>query len=567
MPTPRGSGGRNVNALRKDKPDVRGKARDRMKVASRSEQSRDPRQDKTNSFLVVGVGASAGGLEAFTQLLGALPPKPGMAFILIQHLDPQHHSMLADILSKTSKMPIHEAKDGVDVQPDCIYVIPPNTNMAIRERKLVLTPRTHSQHPHLPVDFFLRSLAEDQKSNTIGVILSGNGSDGVAGLAAIKAEGGVTFAQDEKSAKFSGMPHCAIASGNVDFILPPNQIPDVLLKLVRHPYVTRVGETVQFSSSDNEGLEKVFQILRSLNGLDFSHYKPPTLQRRIHRRMALQRIEKLNEYASFLQEHPDEVEKLYGDLLINVTSFFRDPHAYEALQKQAFPRIVKNRAANTPIRIWSPGTSSGEEAYSLAIVILEYLGQIGMNLPVQIFGTDVSETSLEKARKGIYPESISEDVTPERLLRFFVRVEGGYLIGKSVRDSCVFSRHNLFNDPPFSNMDLVCCRNVLIYLGPFLQKKIIPMLHYALKPHGFLFLGSSESISGFEDMFEAVDKKLRIFLPKPTAIRRHIDAGIYRLRQESFMTALDLAKTPEREGRMCKKKPTAWSWPIMLLPV
>lgn len=245
--------------------------------------------------------------------------------------------------------------------------------------------------------------------------------------------------------------------------------------------------------------------------------------------MALQKIEKLDEYASFLQASPAEVEKLYGDLLINVTGFFRDPQAYEALQKVALPRIVKNRRPDMPIRVWSPGTSTGEEAYSLAIVILEYLGQVGMNVPLQIFGTDVSEASLEKARKGIYPESISEDVNPERLLRFFVRVPGGYLIGKSVRDSCVFSRHNLFNDPPFSNMDLVCCRNVLIYLGANLQKRVIPMLHYALKPNGFLFLGSSESISGFEDMFEPVDKKHRLFFPKPTATRRHIDAGVYRL--------------------------------------
>ena len=530
MSTPLITGARNAKSTNKGRlgKKVGGQPKSRTKAASRSERI-EYNQDKPGSFLVVGVGASAGGLEAFIQLLGALPPKPGMAFILVQHLDPQHQSMLADILSKTSKMPIHEARNGVVVKPDCIYVIPPNTSMAIRDGKLALTPRADSPHPHLPVDFFLRSLAQDQTSNAVGVILSGNGSDGVAGLAAVKAEGGVTFAQDEKSAKFSGMPHSAIASGNVDFVLPPKQIPDVLLKLVRHPYVLRVGETVQFSSSDNEGLEKVFLLLRNLNGLDFSHYKPPTLQRRIHRRMALQKIEKLDEYAKFLQENPAEVKKLYGDLLINVTSFFRDPKAYEALQKKVLPRIVKKRAANTPIRIWSPGTSSGEEAYSLAIVVLEYLGQIGMNLPLQIFGTDVSEASLEKARKGIYPESIAEDVTPERLQRFFVRIEGGYLIGKSVRDSCVFSRHNLFNDPPFSNMDMVCCRNVLIYLGASLQKKVVPMLHYALKPNGFLFLGSSESIGGFEDMFEAVDKKHRVFLPKPTAIRRHIDAGTYRL--------------------------------------
>ncbi len=558
MPTSQIGGKRNAKAAqqRKSTLNARGKAKKGIKATSSSEPCNDGEQAKTNSFLVVGVGASAGGLEAFTQLLSALPLKPGMAFILVQHLDPQHHSMLADILSKTSKMPIHEAKDGVTVQPDCIYVIPPNTAIAIAEGKLRLTPRAQSQQPHLPVDFFLRSLAEDQKSNAVGVILSGNGSDGVAGIAAVKAEGGITFAQNESSAKFSGMPHSAIASGHVDFVLPPDQIPDELLKLAQHSYRARVSETkaVPFSSSNNGGLNKVILLVRNFSGVDFTHYKPPTLQRRIYRRMALQKIEKLEEYASFLHEHPAEVEKLYNDLLINVTRFFRDPHAYEALRLEILPRMVKNRTPDTPIRIWAPGCSSGEETYSLAIATLEFLGQAGLNIPLQIFGTDVSEASLEKARKGIYPENISEDVAPERLRRFFIRVEGGYIISKSVRDTCVFSRHNLFNDPPFSNMDLVCCRNVLIYMGSMLQKKIIPMLHYALKPSGFLFLGSSESVSGFEDMFEAVDKKHRIFLPKPTATRHHLDIGRYRLGTGIVHDNGGLGKESEERGADVQKE-------------
>lgn len=424
----------------------------RVEVALRPEPLNDSPQDKTNSFLVVGVGASAGGLEAFTQLLGALPAKPGMAFILVQHLDPQHDSMLTSILSRTIKIPIREAQDGMAVQRDCVYVIPPNNSMAIRDGKLRLTLRVHSDHPYLPVDFFLRSLADDQKVNAVGVILSGNGSDGVAGLAAVKAGGGVTFAQDEKSAKFSGMPHSAIASGNVDFILAPSQIPGELLRLVRHSYRSRAGETeaLLFSSTDNGGLKKVFALLRNFSQVDFAQYKPPTLQRRIHRRMALQRMDTLHEYAGFLQEHPAEVAKLYSDLLINVTKFFRDQGAFEALRKEALPRIVKKRAVDSPIRVWVPGCSSGEEAYSLAIMVLEYLGTAGVNIPLQIFGTDISEASLDKARKGFYPGSIVEDVTPERLRRFFVRAENGYLISKSVRDACVFSRHNLFHDPPFS---------------------------------------------------------------------------------------------------------------------
>lgn len=503
----------------------------RVKVALRPEPLSDSPQAKANSFLVVGVGASAGGLEAFTQLLGALPAKPGMAFILVQHLDPQHDSMLTSILSKAIKIPIREAQDGMAVQRDCVYVIPPNHNMAIRRGKLRLTPRVHSDHPYLPVDFFLSSLADDQKANAVGVILSGNGSDGVAGLAAVKAGGGVTFAQDEKSARFSGMPHSAIASGNVDFILAPSQIPGELLRLVRHSYRSRAGETeaLLFSSTDNGGLQKVFAVLRNFSQVDFAQYKPPTLQRRIQRRMALQRMDTLDEYAGFLQEHPVEVAKLYGDLLINVTKFFRDQGAFEALRKEALPRIVRKRAVDSPIRIWAPGCSSGEEAYSLAIMTLEYLGTVGKNIPLQIFGTDISEASLEKARKGIYPGSIAEDVTPERMQRFFVRVENGYLISKSVRDICVFSRHNLFYDPPFSKMDLVCCRNVLIYMGPVLHRTIIPMLHYALKPNGFLFLGSSEGVGRFGNLFEAVDIKHRIFLPNPTANRPHLDIGRFRL--------------------------------------
>lgn len=472
---------------------------------------------RADSFFIVGVGASAGGLEALTQLLGALPPKPGIALVLIQHLNPQHHSLLTEILSKTARMPIHEAVDNRAVEPDCIYVIPPNTNISITDRILRLTPRPDIHSPHLSIDFFLRSLAEDQKNNAIGVILSGNGSDGTTGLEAIKAEGGFTFAQEEASAKFTGMPHSAIASGNVDLVLPPDRIAAELVRLARHSHSPRPGQIETLSSAKDGEFSGIFAELRKVVGTDFSQYKLPTIQRRVHRRMALHKIETLIDYAKYLHGHRDETEKLYADLLINVTHFFRDPDGYRALSKRALPRILEERAPDASIRIWTPGCASGEETYSVAIAVFEFLEKAGKNFPVQIFGTDISEASLEKARKGIYPESIAVDVSKERLRRFFVKVEGGYQISKSIRDVCIFARHNLFNDPPFSRMDLVCCRNVLIYLGSALQKKVIPMLHYALRPGGFLFLGSSEGISGFSHLFESVDKKQRIFVQRPSA--------------------------------------------------
>ncbi len=477
-------------------------------------------------FPVVAVGASAGGLESFSQLLSALPIDTGMAFVFLQHLDPKRSSMLVELLSKVTKMPVEEVRQGTYPQPDHVYVLPPNRDLSLSQGVFRLTPRTEVHGQHLPIDLFMRSLAQERKNRAIGVVLSGTASDGTLGLAAIKVEGGITLAQDEKSAKFDAMPLSAIASGVVDFILPPEEIAKELGHISRHPYVNHVKATKTASTLlvDAASLDKIFSLLRKSSGVDFSNYRPTTIQRRIQRRMALHKIEQVREYARYLQENVSELEKLYQDLLIPVTSFFRDPKAFEALKTTAFPAIVANRsAAAQAIRIWAPGCSTGEEVYSLVITLLEFLGERGSGTPIQVFGTDLNEQNIEKARAALYPDAIAQDVSPERLQRFFIREEKSYRINKTIRDMCVFARHNLFADPPFSHMDLVSCRNVLIYMEPVLQKRIIPLLHYALNPGGFLFLGASEGTSGFPKLFANIDKQHKIFSRKAVPTPLHYD--------------------------------------------
>jgi two-component system, chemotaxis family, CheB/CheR fusion protein len=471
----------------------------------------------SESFPVVGIGASAGGLEAFTKLLKHLPGDTGMAFVLVQHLDPTHASALTEILSRATAMPVTEVKDGMRVEPDHVYVIPPNTNMAILHRILSLMPRTEKHGLHLPIDYFLHSLAEDRRGRSVGVILSGTASDGTVGLKAIKAEGGITFAQDERSAKYDGMPRSAILSGFVDCILPPEGIARELVRLSRHPYVmlSREAQTREWASGETDILNKVFILLRTHTGVDFTDYKHTTIRRRIQRRMLLHQIDRMEQYVQLLQQHAEEVEALYQDLLINVTSFFRDPDSFRMLRKKMFPRLLKTRGPDQTIRVWVPGCSTGEEAYSIAISLLESIGDKRAEIPVQIFATDISGAAIEKARAGVYPKSIEQDVSAERLRRFFVKSEHGYQIKKAVREMCVFARQNAVKDPPFSKLDLISCRNVMIYLGPPLQKKLLPIFHYALKPDGLLMLGSSETIGGFSNLFVLADKKEKIYTKRP----------------------------------------------------
>lgn len=461
------------------------------------------------NFLVVGVGASAGGLEAFIQLLKNLPSDTGMAFVLIQHLAPDHVSNLAEILSKKTSMPVKEIEDQENVQPNHVYVIPPAMDMTIAERILYLLPRSAHQNQHWPIDHFFNSLAEDQKSRAIGVVLSGAASDGTAGLEVIKLAGGITFAQDD-SAETRSMPHSAISSGYVDFVLSPAQIADELVRISKPPYA---AAELQLSNAQLD-LAPFIQLLHNVMGVDFTHYKVNTLSRRISRRMVLNKIEKIQEYLHFLRENQDEVKALYQDILINVTNFFRNPEAFEALKTKIFPELVKDRESHDPLRIWTLGCSTGEETYSLAIAFTEYMETTGQHIQLQLFATDLNNSCIEKARTGTYPKTIIEDVSKERLERFFVEVEGGYRIIKSIRDLCIFSKHNILTDPSFSRMDVISCRNVLIYLEPVLQEHVMSVLHYALKPGGTLWLGGSETIGSYRNLFEVKDARNKFYSKK-----------------------------------------------------
>ncbi len=467
---------------------------------------------------IVGIGASAGGLEAFQELLQALPEDTGMGFVLVQHLAPKHESILSELLSKATKMAVIEVREGMAVQPNHVYVIPPNADMSVVDGVLHLSPLAADRSRRMPIDMFLRSLAEDQQGRAIGVILSGTASDGTLGLQAIKALGGVTFAQDDASAKYNAMPRSAIAAGIVDFVLAPDSIARELKRIAKHVHIfaddqSEAGEL----GASSEALNKIFAMLRNTSRVDFSYYKHGTIKRRIIRRMFLRKIDSLEEYLRFLRKNHDEVEALFNDVLINVTVFFRDPDAFEVLRKQAFPLMLNGKGPNAPIRIWVPGCSTGEEAYSLAIALLEYLGEKASDFQIQIFATDVSENIIQKARAGVYPESIAMDITSERLRRFFQKVDSGYQISKSIRDMCVFAKQDIAKDPPFSKLDMISCRNVMIYMGQLLQRRIIPLFHYALNPDGVLFLGSSETVGGFGDLFTSIDKKYKIYNKKPNA--------------------------------------------------
>jgi two-component system, chemotaxis family, CheB/CheR fusion protein len=472
----------------------------------------EPEESRDGVFPIVGIGASAGGLEAFTEMLQTLPSNTGMAFVFIQHLDPKHVSLLTELLQRQTKMGVLEATNGVKVERDHVYVIPRNTHMTLVKGVLTLTPRGTAPLPHMPIDPFLRSLATERKSRAIGVILSGNASDGALGMMAIKAAGGITFVQSPESSKHDGMPRSAIAAGCADFILAPGQIGRELGWLGQHPYITPSQAPAEDETADTQqGIQRILALLWKTTGVDFAQYKPNTIRRRIVRRMALRRIDNLNAYGTKLRSDSAELKALYEDILINVTEFFRDPEAFEALNKIVFPKLISTRETGAPIRIWVPGCSSGEEVYSIAIALLEFLEDKRHDISIQIFGTDISEMALEKARNGIYSPSIIQDLGSERLRRFFTKVDGSYQISKRVREMCVFAKQNMVKDPPFSRLDLISCRNVLIYLGPALQKRLIPIFHYGLKPNGFLLLGSSETVGGFTDLFTQADKKAKIF--------------------------------------------------------
>jgi two-component system CheB/CheR fusion protein len=456
---------------------------------------------------VVGIGASAGGLEAFSELLRHLPKNTGMSFVFVQHLEAKQTSRLTEILSRITEMPVQVATDGQRMQRDRVYVMPPGLDLTLSDGKLKLEPRTETGGRHLPIDHFFRSLAREQRNKAVAVILSGMGSDGAAGLKMVKESGGMTFAQDESSAQHQGMPRSAVDSGVVDVIATSGKIAEELGRLA----LSSTAKVAKKRLGSENSLKRIFILLRSKTEVDFSQYRKTTVRRRIQRRMMVHRLEKLGDYLTFLERNPDELDALYEELLIHVTNFFREPETFEVLETVVLPRLLLERGLNDPIRIWLPGCSTGEEAYSLAIVVTEFFDGRQGPPGIQIFATDVSDRVLGIARKGIFDQSIESNISKERLRRFFSKMEHGYQVKKQIRDLCVFARQNVLRDPPFSRLDLISCRNVLIYFEPAAQRKLIPYFHYALKPEGFLLLGGAETVGNFSDLFEPVDQKTKLF--------------------------------------------------------
>ena len=475
----------------------------------------------------MGIGGSAGGFEAAMDLLRHLPPKTGMAFVIVQHLDPHHGSRLPNLLGKATSMPVAEITRTITPQPNSVYVQPPNKCVIAKNGKLTLISRT--ERLNVAIDHFFESLAEDCGSRGIGIVLSGTGSDGTAGLRAIKAAGGLTFAQTEESAKFDAMPRSAIRSGFVDVVLPPDAIAREIRRIADHPYLRRplidAKEAEKEAYRQADDLGRVFISLKKQIGVDFSGYKESTLIRRIQRRMALHRIDTLKRYARYLRANKKEIETLFDDLLINVTRFFRDEKVFRALKKRFLPALLKrkSKARQRELRVWIPGCATGEEVYSLAICILEALGGQVSKWRIQIFGTDLSESVVEHARLGIYSSAIEKDVSRSRLKRFFVKRDGGYQIHRNVRDICTFARQNIAADPPFSRLDMISCRNVLIYLSPELHKRCIPQFHYALNQGGLLILGPAESVGPYDELFKLIDKKNKIYTKEAATAPRPVE--------------------------------------------
>ncbi len=460
----------------------------------------------------VAVGASAGGLEAIESFFSQMPPESGLGFIVIQHLSPDYKSLMVELLSKRTLMPVHRAEDGMLVLPDHVYLIPPKKNLTIFHGKLLLSEQDHSKGINLPIDVFLRSLAEDQNKKAVAIILSGTGSDGTRGVRVIKEYGGMVMVQDEESAKFDGMPRAAISTGLADFVLPPDQMPSQLLSFSKHPYITKV-ERSETLLSDEQGLTRIFAILRERCKVDFTFYKPSTVTRRIERRMTVNQTNDIRDYVAFLSSHPGEVMALYRELLIGVTSFFRDQEVFDRLEQTGLPEILKS-ANNREIRFWVAGCSTGEEAYSLAIMARECMEELDVSHDVKIFATDIDRDAIHYAANGSFPESIAADVSPRLLAKYFYKKEDNFQIARNIREMVVFAQHNLIKDPPFTNISLISCRNLLIYLQPILQHKVLEFFNFSLNPSGILLLGTSETTGDMTDYFEPLDPKWKLYRSK-----------------------------------------------------
>lgn len=470
-------------------------------------------QKKVDAFLIVGIGASAGGLEAFKTFFSELPNAPGMAFVIVQHLDPTHKSLMVDLLKKYTKMQISEVKDHTEVLKNHVYIIPPNKEMAIFNGILHLMQPSLPRGFRKPIDFFQRSLANDQGVRAVGIILSGTGTEGTMGLKDIKGHGGLTIVQDPETAQYDGMPRNAIAAGVQDFVLPIKDIPEFLVKYSKNRNLKPLEKPIEiFKTKDL--LEKIFILLRNETGCNFGDYKDSTVIRRVEKRMAINQISKLEDYIKHLQKNTEEVIKLFNELLIGVTSFFRDKEPFDILKKEVIPKILAKKSNGDTIRIWIPGCSTGEEAYSIAILFNEVISKQKKDIKVQIFASDIDANAINIARLGVYPDTIVTDVDKDRLRSHF-NIEGkSYRIKKDIRDQIIFAEHNLMKDPPFSKLDMISCRNLLIYLNVEAQKKVFSIFHYALVNEGVIFLGSSESLGEYADAFEVIDRKNKFFKRK-----------------------------------------------------
>ncbi len=462
-------------------------------------------------FPIVGIGSSAGGLEALEAFLKRVPEQSGIAYIIVQHLDPTHKGIMVELLQRATTMTVTQIRDQMEIEPDHVYVIPPNKDISLLHGILHLMSPVMQRGLRLPIDFFFRSLADDQLDRSIGVILSGMGSDGTLGLRAIKEKAGAVFVQSPESAKFDGMPRSAIDAGLADVIAPADELPERIMAYVHHTPFIRTDQALEGKAQGS--LEKIFILLRSHTGHDFSLYKRSTVCRRIERRMSLHQISRVTSYVRFLQETPQEIDLLFKELLIGVTSFFRDPATWEHLRQDVLPALLTSRETGGVFRAWIVGCSTGEEAYSLAMIFREAVAAVKLhrNFSMQIFATDLDKDSIDKARTGIYPSNISADVSPDRLQRFFVQDEKGYRVSKEIREMVVFAPQNVIMDPPFTKMDIIICRNLLIYMTQELQKKLLPLFHYSLNPGGLLFLGTAETIGSFTDLFIPIDVKTRIY--------------------------------------------------------
>jgi two-component system, chemotaxis family, CheB/CheR fusion protein len=515
-------------------------------------------RDLESEFPIVGIGASAGGLAAFDAFFSGMPSgrTPGMALVLVQHLAPDHESHLVDLVRRQTDLEVLEVTDGMEVERNCVYVIPPAKAMVLRQGRMRLLEPTEPRGHRLPIDFFFRSLAEEHGEKAICVVLSGTGGDGTLGVRAVKGRGGLVMAQDPDSTEYGGMPRSAIATGMVDHVLPANEMLPCLIGYAGHASLEPRPTPSPTTPGEEEALSEIFELLRARSGRDFTHYKRDSVLRRIDRRMAVQQVERLEDYTRYLARVPEEIDALFRDLLIGVTRFFRDPEAFLALEREGIPRLVEGMPPGSTIRVWVPGCSTGEEAYSIAILFREQMNASGLGSKLQLFATDIDPRAIEVARAGIYPAGIAEDVSAERLERFFVPEKDGssYRIRKSIRDLLVFSEQDLITDPPFSRMALVSCRNVLIYMGPELQKKLIPLFHYALNPRGILFLGTSESVGDFGGLFQTLDRKAKLYQRKEEL------SGRARRTPGPFAPGPPRGARISGDGRSPKQPPAEGTW-------